>query len=82
MADLLIAYFVKFGDKPCCGGDLKLYLPILDTTESEKFFQQTLKSINFDESIDRLPKTVCDIFIQSVSLKIIVHCMLFSILYV
>ena len=80
MADLLIAYFVKFGDKPCCGGDLKLYLPILDTTESEKFFQQTLKSINFDKSIDRLPKTVCDMFIQPVSLK--VHCMLFSILYV
>ena len=62
MTELLVAYFVKFGDKPCCGGDLKLYLPILDDSEAEKFFVQTLNSINFDETKDdtnnSLPKTV------------------------
>ena len=35
MTDLLISYFEKFGDKPCCGNDLKLYLPIIqDATET------------------------------------------------
>ena len=62
MTELLVAYFVKFGDKPCCGGDLKLYLPILDAPEADKFFVQTLNSINFDETKDDtnnpLPKTV------------------------
>ena len=51
MTELLVAYFVKFGDKPCCGGDLKLYLPILDASEADKFFVQTLNSINFDEKL-------------------------------
>ena len=62
MTELLVAYFIKFGDKPCCGGDLKLYLPILDASEADKFFVQTLNSINFDETKDDtnnpLPKTV------------------------
>ena len=52
MTELLVAYFIKFGDKPCCGGDLKLYLPILDASEADKFFVQTLNSINFDETKD------------------------------
>ena len=62
MTELLVAYFVKFGDKPCCGGDMKLYLPILDASEADKFFVQTSNSINFDETKDDtnnpLPKTV------------------------
>jgi len=65
MTELLVAYFMKFGDKPCCGGDLKLYLPILDASEADKFFVQTLNSINFDETKDDtnnpLPKTDADI---------------------
>ena len=62
MTELLVAYFVKFGDKPCCGGDLKLYLPILDASEAEKFLAQAFNSIHFDDAKDdtnnSVPKTV------------------------
>lgn len=53
MTELLIAYFVKFGEKPCCGGDLKLYLPILDASEVDKFFSQTKEN-----TTSPFPKTV------------------------
>ena len=58
LGDLLISYFVKFGDKPTCGSDLKLYLPGLDSVESERFLTQTFKTINFDDSDAKVPKTV------------------------
>lgn len=59
MTDLLIAYFVKFGDKPCGGNDLKLYLPYLEATEAEKFFTDSLKAISF---INEIPETIADVF--------------------
>lgn len=61
LGDLLISYFVKFGDKPTCGSDLKLYLPGLDSVESERFLTQTFKTINFDDSDAKVPKTEADV---------------------
>ena len=63
MTDLLVGYFTKFGDKPCCGSDLKLYLHILDSSEADKFLEKTLSSIGFNEEIktesnNPLPKSV------------------------
>ena len=58
MTDLLISYFEKFGDKPCCGNDLKLYLPIIqDATETARFFEKTYAMISFENS-DKRPKNV------------------------
>ena len=55
LTDLLVKYFEKFGDKPCCANDLKLYLPTLDGNEGDKFLEQTLKTIGFN---DKTPATV------------------------
>ena len=55
LTDLLVKYFEKFGDKPCCANDLKLYLPTLDANEADKFLEEALKTINFDAKI---PATV------------------------
>ncbi len=48
MCDLLVGYFEKFGSKPCCGSDLKLYLPLLDSNEANRFFEETFKFISFN----------------------------------
>ena len=64
MTDLLISYFEKFGDKPCCGNDLKLYLPIIqDATETARFFEKTYEMISFENSVKR-PKNVRFYFIN------------------
>ena len=57
MTDLLVAYFKKFGEKPCCGSDLKLYLPGHEANEVDRFLEETLKLIDFDES-NMVPRTV------------------------
>lgn len=55
LTDLLTAYFATFGDKPCCGSDLKLYLCSLDAAEADRFLDEALKTIKFS---DNLPETV------------------------
>ena len=57
MTDLLISYFEKFGDKICCGNDLKLYLPNIDSLEIARFFDDTFKFISLENSNKR-PSTV------------------------
>lgn len=51
MTDLLAAYFATFGDRPCCGGDLRLYLCSLDTTEADRFLEVTLQAIKFNDDM-------------------------------
>lgn len=48
MTDLLTNYFLIFGDKPCCGNDLKLYLPLLEASEAERFFSETITSVHLE----------------------------------
>ena len=50
LTDLLTEYFKKFGDKPCCATDLKLYLPTLDCSEATKFLQETSKTACLDDN--------------------------------
>ena len=57
MTDLLIFYFEMFGDKSCCGNDLKLYLPNLDASEIARFFESSFNFITFENSMKR-PITV------------------------
>ena len=56
LGQLMIDYFERFSSKPACGLDLKLYLPSVGRTETNKFFDETFKLIDLDEK--QVPKTV------------------------
>jgi hypothetical protein len=49
LCKLLIDYFLRFGSKPACALDLKLYLPSVGKESINRFFDETLKFIEFDE---------------------------------
>uniref|UniRef100_A0A8D0GSC7 N-alpha-acetyltransferase 25, NatB auxiliary subunit n=1 Tax=Sphenodon punctatus TaxID=8508 RepID=A0A8D0GSC7_SPHPU len=40
--ELMFQYFKKFGDKPCCFTDLKVFVDLLPSTQNAKFINQLL----------------------------------------
>jgi hypothetical protein len=56
LCDLLVAYFKKFGTKPACALDLKLYLPSIGNKSKQHFFDQTFQMIDLDDR--QVPKSV------------------------
>ena len=56
LCDLLVNYFERFGSKPACALDLKLYLPSIGKESINRFFDETSKLIDFDEN--QVPKSV------------------------
>lgn len=57
---MLIAYFAKFGSKPCCASDLKLYVPTLEASEVNRFIDETLTFIPLDGETNA-PRTEADV---------------------
>ena len=47
---LIINYFKNFGTKQCAAMDLKLFLGTVEREDADKFFDDTHKMIEFDES--------------------------------
>ena len=63
MMDLLVAYFERFGSKPCCMSDLKLYVSSLESSERGEFFTRTAECISHTDSLHKslppgVPSTV------------------------
>ena len=56
LCDLLVKYFERFGSKPACALDLKLYLPSIGKESVNRFFDETSKIIDVDEN--QIPKSV------------------------
>jgi len=56
LGELLVRYFERFGSKPSCALDLKLYLPSAGKDSIKKFFDQTLNFIELDA--EKVPKSV------------------------
>jgi hypothetical protein len=54
---LLVAYFAKFGTKPACALDLKLYLPSVGSESKQRFFDEAFKLIDLDDD-RQAPKSV------------------------
>ncbi len=61
MTDLLVGYFKKFGEKPCCTSDLKLYVTTLETAEADRFLKESFQLIDLDAS-GLVAKTVPDVY--------------------
>ncbi len=53
---MLVHYFDRFGQKPCCTSDLKLFLTSLDSSEYEAFFDRSRALIKLGEKNE--PSTV------------------------
>lgn len=68
----LVAYFEKFSSKIACGPDLKLYLPHLIKESMKKFFEETLKMINFCEESNNRPidVSICHSYLINYWLKL------------
>ncbi|OXB64168.1 hypothetical protein ASZ78_002098 [Callipepla squamata] len=43
--ELMFQYFIKFGDKPCCFTDLKVFVDLLPSSQYTKFISQLLEVI-------------------------------------
>ncbi|KAM4809936.1 N-alpha-acetyltransferase 25, NatB auxiliary subunit [Rhinophrynus dorsalis] len=43
--DLMYQYFVKFGDKPCCFTDLKVFVDLLSASQHKSFINRLLGSL-------------------------------------
>ena len=56
MLELLAAYFERFGSKPCCMTDLKLYVSSLESSERDEFFSRTAECIS--QTDNGVPSTV------------------------
>ena len=56
MMDLLVDYFERFGSKPCCMTDLKLYVSSLESSERDEFFSRTAECISLADK--GIPSTV------------------------
>ena len=56
MMDLLVDYFERFGSKPCCMTDLKLYVSSLESSERDEFFSRTAECISLTDK--GVPSTV------------------------
>ena len=56
MMELLVAYFERFGSKPVCMSDLKLYVSSLESSEREEFFSRTEECISHADN--GVPSTV------------------------
>lgn len=46
---LLVTYFEKFGGKPVCYSDLRLYLPHLPVSEHDLFIKRAEETIQYSE---------------------------------
>jgi len=56
LCDRLVKYFERFGAKPTCALDLKLYVPSIGEESTKTFFDATLKLIDLDDK--NVPKSV------------------------
>ena len=65
MMDLLVAYFERFGSKPCCMTDLKLYVSSLESSERDEFFSRTAECISLTDK--GVPSTVRLLYTKSTS---------------
>jgi hypothetical protein len=63
LIELINAYFVPFGSKPCCFSDLKLYLPMVPKTKAESLMKKLM--LSFDLKENELPQNV-SIFLNSI----------------
>jgi len=64
VCELLVEYFDTFGSKAVCASDLKLFLPTMEESHIQQFFQRALQTIKFDEAgvpvdMDHVQKHVC-----------------------
>lgn len=58
--ELFIEYFRKFGHKPCCVSDLRLYLNLLDSERKTELATRLMKDIGISDT--SVPKTVSCLF--------------------
>ncbi|XP_048876335.1 N-alpha-acetyltransferase 25, NatB auxiliary subunit [Brienomyrus brachyistius] len=47
--DLMFQYFLKFGDKPCCITDLKIYLDLLTVDQHVQFINRLMETVPLAE---------------------------------
>uniref|UniRef100_A0A6I8NJH5 N-alpha-acetyltransferase 25, NatB auxiliary subunit n=1 Tax=Ornithorhynchus anatinus TaxID=9258 RepID=A0A6I8NJH5_ORNAN len=59
--ELMFQYFKKFGDKPCCFTDLKVFVDLLPSTECTKFINQLLGVVPLSAPKEDKPALPADI---------------------
>ncbi|KAL4617229.1 N-alpha-acetyltransferase 25, NatB auxiliary subunit isoform X1 [Arapaima gigas] len=47
--ELMFQYFIKFGDKPCCVSDLKIFLDLLATDQHVQFINRLMETVPLSE---------------------------------
>ncbi|XP_066545036.1 N-alpha-acetyltransferase 25, NatB auxiliary subunit isoform X2 [Amia ocellicauda] len=50
--ELMFQYFVKFGDKPCCISDLKIYLDLLTPDQHVQFINRLMETVPLSTAVE------------------------------
>lgn len=66
--ELFIEYFRKFGHKPCCVSDLRLYLDLLDAEKKAELSARLIKDVGISST--SVPQSVSQLDFVKVRLKL------------
>lgn len=67
--ELFIEYFRKFGHKPCCVSDLKIYLNVLDCEKKSELSTRLMKDVGISDT--SVPQSVSSLFLLFIQIKIV-----------